>query len=111
MNRSERRRLGIKKREPSITIKMEDIDRMKKEATKAAADWAFFVMLAIPAMVIHDHFGEILKKEGREQRFVDLCLDTYKCYEEGLVDIRELKQVLKEEAGVEIGKKGVKGNE
>lgn len=38
MNRSERRRLGIKKREPSITIKMEDIDRMKKEATKAA-EW------------------------------------------------------------------------
>lgn len=75
---------------------------MKQEATKAAADWAFFMMLAIPAMVIHDHFGEIMKKEGREQRFVDLCLDTYKCYEKGLVDIRELKQILKEEAGVEI---------
>lgn len=111
MNRSERRRLGIKKREPSITIKMEDINRMKQEATKAAADWAFFMMLAVPTMVIHDHFGDLMKKEGREQRFVDLCLDTYKCYESGLVDIQELKQVLKEEAGVEICKKGVKGNE
>lgn len=102
MNRSERRRLGIKRKEPSITVKMEDIDRMKKEATKAAADWAFFMMLAVPTMVIHDHFSEIMKKDGREKRFVDLCLDTYKCYEAGLVDIRELKQVLKEEAGVEI---------
>lgn len=102
MNRSERRRLGIKKREPSITVKMEDIDRMKQEATKAASDFAFLMMLAVPTMVIHDHFGELRKKDGREKRFVDLCLDTYKCYEEGLVDIRELKQILKEEAGVEI---------
>lgn len=102
MNRSERRRLGIKKREPSITVKMEDIDRMKQEATKAASDFAFLMMLAVPVMVIHDHFGELMKKDGREKRFVDLCLETYKCYETGLVDIRELKQILKEEAGVEI---------
>lgn len=46
-----------------------------------------------------------MKKEGREQRFVDLCLDTYKCYEDGLVDIRELSEVLKDEAGVEIEKR------
>ena len=111
MNRSERRKLGIKKREPTINIRMQDVENMKKEATKAAADWAFFMMLAVPTMVIHDHFGDLMKKEGREQRFVDLCLDTYKCCESGLVDISELKQVLKDEAGVEICKKGVKGNE
>ena len=105
MNRSERRRLGIKRREPTINIRMEDVEQMKKEATKAAADWAFFMMLAVPTMVIHDHFGELMKKEGREQRFVDLCLDTYKCYEDGLVDIRELSEVLKDEAGVEIEKR------
>lgn len=105
MNRSERRRLGIKRREPTINIRMEDVEQMKKEATKAASDFAFFMMLAVPTMVIHDHFGELMKKEGREQRFVDLCIDTYKCYESGLVDIQELKQVLKEEAGVEIEKR------
>lgn len=103
MNRSERRKLGIKKREPTINMRMEDVENMKKEATKAAADFAFLMMLAIPTMVIHDHFAEIMKKDGREQRFVDLCIDVYKCYESGLVDIQELKQVLKEEAGVEIG--------
>lgn len=107
MNRSERRRLGIKRREPTINIRMEDVEQMKKEATKAAADWAFFMMLTVPTMVIHDHFGELMKKEGREQRFVDLCIDTYKCYESGLVDIQELKQVLKDEAGIEIEKRKV----
>lgn len=107
MNRSERRRLGIKRREPTINIRMEDVEQMKKEATKAAADWAFFMMLAVPTMVIHDHFGDLMKKEGREQRFVDLCIDTYKCYESGLVDIQELKQVLKDEAGIEIEKRKV----
>lgn len=107
MNRSDRRRLGIKRREPTINIRMEDVEQMKKEATKAAADWAFFMMLAIPVMVIHDHFGDLMKREGREQRFVDLCIDTYKCYESGLVDIQELKQVLKDEAGIEIEKRKV----
>lgn len=107
MNRSERRRIGIKRREPTINIRMEDVEQMKKEATKAAADWAFFMMLAIPVMVIHDHFGDLMKREGREQRFVDLCIDTYKCYESGLVDIQELKQVLKDEAGIEIEKRKV----
>lgn len=102
MNRSERRKLGIKKREPTINIRMQDVEQMKQEATKKAADFAFTLMLAIPTMVIHDHFGELIKKDGREQRFVDLCIDTYKCFETDKVGIGELQEVLKEEAGVEI---------
>lgn len=62
----------------------------------------FFLMLAIPTMVIHDKFGQLMKKGNREKTFVDLCMDTYQCYEKGYVTIKELRQLLKEEAGIEI---------
>lgn len=57
---------------------------------------------SVPAMVIHDKFGSLMKKEGRVEKFVDLCMEEYKCYEEGYVRLDEMAKILKEEAGVEI---------
>ena len=102
MNRQERRRLGVKKKDPMISIKQSDIDRMKEEAAEKGCKMAFNLMLAVPAMVIHDHYGELMKKNGRVERFIDLCMNTYRCYEEGYVTLKELAQILKDEAGVEI---------
>lgn len=102
MNRQERRRLGIKRKDPMVSIKQSDIDRMKEEATEKGCKFAFGLMLAIPVMVIHDKFGSLMKKEGRVQKFVDLCMEEYKCYEEGYVRLDEMAKILKEEAGVEI---------
>lgn len=75
---------------------------MKEEATAKSCKIAFNLMLAVPDMVVHDHYGELMKKDGRVERFIDLCMDTYKCYEEGYVTLKELAQILKDEAGVEI---------
>lgn len=100
MNRNERRRAGIKGKEPVINIKAEDVQRMKEDATREAVDRAFVFMLAIPTMILHDKFGEIMKKEGREQRFVDLCLDLYDTFAKDYVGIEDLKRCLYEEAGV-----------
>lgn len=102
MNRQERRRLGIKKKDPMVSIKQSDIDRMKEEATEKGCKMAFNLMMAIPVMVIHDKFGSLMKKEGRVEKFVDLCMEEYKCYEEGYVRLDEMAKILKEEAGVEI---------
>lgn len=102
MNRQERRRLGVKKKDPMVSIKQSDINAIKEEATEKGCKMAFNLMLAVPAMVIHDHYGELMKKNGRVERFIDLCMDTYKCYEEGYVTLKELAQILKDEAGVEI---------
>ena len=108
MNRAERRRLakqGISvKKEAVINIKQSDIDQMKIDTAEQAAEKAFFLMLAIPTMVIHDHFGDLMKKEGREQKFVKWCLNTYECYGQGLVTIEELQQCLYEEAGLRMEK-------
>ena len=102
MNRQERRRLGIKRKDPMVSIKQSDIDRMKEEATEKGCKFAFGLMLAIPVMVIHDKFGSLMKKEGRVEKFVDLCMEEYKCYEEGYVRLDEMAKILKEEAWVEI---------
>lgn len=102
MNRQERRRLGVKKKDPMVSIKQSDIDAMKQEATKKGCELAFNLMLAIPTMVIHDKFGSLMKKDGRVEKFVDLCMEQYKCYEEGYVGLEELDKLLKDEAGVKI---------
>ena len=85
-----------------VSIKQSDIDAMKEEATEKGCKMAFNLMLAVPAMVIHDKFGSLMKKEGRVEKFVDMCMEEYKCYEEGYVRLDEMAKILKDEAGVEI---------
>lgn len=102
MNRQERRRLGILRKDPMISIKSSDIKAMKDEATAKGCKFAFQLMLVIPSMVIHDKFGSLMKKEGRLERFVDMCMEEYKCYEEGYVRLDEMAKILKDEAGVEF---------
>lgn len=102
MNRQERRRRGILRKDPVLNLRREDITRMKNDATEKAAKRAFDLMLAIPSMVIHDHFGGLMRKEGRVERFVDLCTEQYRCFEEGYVTIEDLGKILKDEAGVEF---------
>ena len=102
MNRAERRRLKIKGKEPVMNIKRGDIDAMKQQATKVAVNRAFFLMLAIPTMVIHDKFGKLMKRDGREKTFAELCIDLYDSYDKGYVTLDELAQVLWEEAGIKV---------
>lgn len=78
----------------------------KKSATKEASRIAYTLMLAIPALVIHDHFGELMRREvdgkGRLERFVDLCIQHYDDFDKGYVTLEELHQLLYDEAGVRI---------
>lgn len=71
MNRQERRRKGILRKDPMISIKSSDIKAMKDEATAKGCKFAFQLMLVIPSMVIHDKFGSLMKKDGRLERFID----------------------------------------
>lgn len=78
-----------------------------KEAAKLATDAKgvamerlFEELIAIPVMVIHDHFAALMKKDGREERFAEMCLELYDTVEKGFVIPAELRQCLFEEAGV-----------
>ena len=108
MNRQQRRALSAPK-EPTYTLTKSQIDTMKKETTDEAVDLAFKLMLCIPAMVIHDNFKDIMKREGRIETFIELVLDLYDSYTQGgLIELSELEECLLEEAGVsfeEIRKK------
>ena len=113
MNRAERRRrqkqgLPIVK-EPVLNMKVSDIQQIKAQATNTAADTAFFLMLAIPVMVIHDKYPQLMRREvngkPRAERFADLCLDLYDSFNKGYVTLDDLAQCLWEEAGIKLEKK------
>lgn len=42
----------------------------------------------------------LMKKDGREERFTEMCLELYDTVEKGFVTPAELRQCLFEEAGV-----------
>ena len=109
MNRAERRRMGRNiASEPVINIKASDVERIKRQASKDASDIAFFLMIAIPVMVLHDKYSLLMKREvngkSREERFAELCLELYDSFEKGYVTIDDLHQCLWEEAGIKIEK-------
>ena len=113
MNRAERRRRqkqGLPAvKEPVLNVKASDIQQIKEDATHTAADIAFFLMLAIPVMVIHDKYPQIMRKvvdgKSREERFTDLCIDLYESFNQGYVSLDDLAECLWEEAGIKLEKK------
>lgn len=108
MNRAERRRAS-----KNNNLKSSDIDNIKRQASKKAVDVAFLLMLAIPTMVIHDKYSQLMKKtvngKSREERFVDLCIDLYDSFNKGYVSIEDFHRCLWEEAGVKIERGNLDG--
>lgn len=106
MNRAQRRKAGVKKPEPTYNMSAQQIAGLKKEATNEAVNAAFVLMLAIPAMVLHDKFGQLMPREvggkNREELFVDMCVDLYDSYVKGYVTLDDLREWLWEEANTKI---------
>ena len=103
MNRAERRRakkagLPVKK-EPVVNIKAADVQKIKQDASKEAADKAFLLMLGLPVMVLHDKFGF---GPVRCERFTDAVLELYDSFEKGYVSLEDIHLTLKEETGITI---------
>ena len=76
MNRTERRRAkkaGFPvKKEPVVNIKAADVEKIKQDASKDAANKAFLLMLGLPVMILHDKFGF---GPVRCERFTDAVLE------------------------------------
>lgn len=113
LSRQVRRKIERQKnKNATLTVKPEYLkdlcaQAVKQEAAKLAThakneavSRLFEELIAIPVMVIHDHFGELMKKDGREERFAEMCLELYDTVEKGFVTPAELRQCLFEEAGV-----------
>lgn len=113
LSRQVRRKIERQKnKNATLTVKPEYLkdlctQAVKQEAEKLAAhakneavSRLFEELIAIPVMVIHDHFGELMKKDGREELFAEMCLELYDTVEKGYVTPAELRQCLFEETGV-----------
>ncbi|MBO5100591.1 MAG: hypothetical protein J6B63_04705 [Treponema sp.] len=100
MNRAERRRITKEnQKNPTLNIKVSDINKNKETATKDAVNEAVSLMLSIPVMVLHDKYGFGKK---RLQKFTDQCLELFDSFNKGYVSFEDLINTLKEETGVEV---------
>ena len=107
MNRAERRRLNREnEKDAVINIKQSELEKIKMDASSQALDIAFKLMLSIPVMVIHDKFGQLMRKDVdgkcREERFSDLCLEIYDCFDKGYITLDDLMKTLEDETGVKL---------
>lgn len=79
---------------------------MKEDATNVAIDTAFVLMLGLPVYVLHDHYPQIMKRvedgKGREERFMELVLEHYLDYQNGLFNLNDVRQLLIDECGLNI---------
>ena len=98
MNRAERRAKGIKAK-PVTHILTDDALQAIKNQNMADA---FILMLTLPTMVIRDKFGELMRKEAREEKFVNLVLKQYELYQQGYFTFEDLKECLYQETGIKI---------
>ncbi len=110
MNRAERRKAEKKgqaiQKEPVINIKSSDVQQLKKNAAKEAADTAFLLMLSIPMSVLHDKHGW---GKVRCERFIDQVLDLYDSFEKDYVALDDLEKCLGDEAGIKIERSSKNG--
>ena len=116
MNRAERRRAeksDVKKKVKTYNFTEEqlrkviydgvkkEVDNIKAQAIAEASNTAFFLMLSIPVMVLHDkHWEKTAKRKC--PIFIDQCIDLYESFNEGYVTLEELKKCLEEESGIKL---------
>lgn len=107
MNRAERRRLNrANEKDAVINLKASEIEKIKLEVSNQAVNLAFKLMLSIPVMVLHDKYGQLMKKEVdgkcREERFLDMCIELYDSFDKGYLTLEDLVETLKEETGCQL---------
>lgn len=97
--------MGKKNNSPR-PVKPSELKKIEKRMTEEATRRAFILMLCIPTMVIRDHFNKLtrLKVDGlsREERFIDMCLETHSAIEQDHVSYEDLIDTLKQETGIDL---------
>ena len=107
MNRAERRRqakaLGQPVvKDPIISMKKSDIERIKREAAEEATETAMVLLLSIPVKVMHEVFGWGMRK--RLPRLSDALIDEYQAFSDGDMTLQEYQDMVYEYCGVKFQK-------
>lgn len=105
MNRAERRKQAKATgspivRDPIISMKKSDIDRIKRESAEKAIDTAITLLLSIPIKVVHDKYGWGMKK--RLPEFAEALTDEYQRFSDGEMTLEEYQEMVFEYCGVKF---------
>lgn len=87
--------MKAKKKNPQVTLRRSDVERMKKQITEDAVKSAFAIFL----MVMRDKWGFGAKRLNR--LFKHIC-ELSEQVDEGYVSTTQLKKILKDEMGIVI---------
>lgn len=92
------------KKEVTRVMTIAQIQQMKKDMADLIADELLMKVVGIAALIIHDKFGMLMKKEvdgkSREERFVDEWEKQYKLFEAGRMTLEDIQEVLRDECGI-----------
>ena len=106
MNRAERRRLEKQGKtvwkEPVLSMRASDLERIKSEAREEAVDTAMVLLLGIPIKVLRDKYGWGMKK--RLPEFAEAFLEVYSDFSEGDMTLEEFRELIYEECGIKFQK-------
>lgn len=105
MNRAERRKQAKLTgspimRDPMISMKRSDIDRLKREASEKAIDTAMILLLSIPIKVMHEKYGWGMKK--RLPELSEAIIDEYQAFSDGDMTLEEYQEMVYEYCGVKF---------
>ena len=113
MNRAERRRQKLGKSPAVYNLTKEQLDNMVKqeldklmeeklkEAKEEAVNQAMILLLVLPLEVLMDHYWQKSYRQ-RLPKFVELVLDYYDLWQDGKLDMDELKADLWEYGGIKL---------
>lgn len=106
LNRAELRRMERenKKKKRTYVLTDDEIRQIKLNAAEDAAKIAVSQTIAVPVKVLAENFGQLMKKDGREERFANLCIDYLKQVESEEVELKDIVQWLHDTTGIKIGK-------
>ena len=110
MNRAERRRQQKEKEKANslITLTNGQIDIIKRQAYDDAVHDLMHIALGVSAFTLHDKYGQLMKKDHREQKFIDFALDVWSSIESGHISLSDIVDALKQECDCDLIEIGLK---
>lgn len=98
MNRKQRRKAGIKVPAKSYNINLEQLEKIKQDATEEALKKASIIVLYNSFMVLRDNgYGK-----KRLERFAEDWFELFDSVQLGYLDFSDMINTIKEETGFEI---------
>ena len=99
MNREQRRKAGVTSKPATYTLTREQLENIKNEITNKAIEESFIMMMGLPVIALHDHYGFGKK---RLSDFTDVVFGLYEDVQSGEITLNDVINVLKEEANYQI---------